>query len=115
MSDIFDETIAAAAESFFLLPGSETVTYYPAAGSGRQITAVVFRPEPGRIPDVEGGSLPGPTVLVRNDPDSGIESDKVNTGGDKVDIGPRVGEPPKTLRITEIIKQDAGLMLLAAG
>lgn len=115
MSDIFDDTIAAAAESFFLLPGSETVTYYPAVGAGRQISAVVSRTEPDQIPGVEGGSFTGPTVLVRNDPAEGIASDEVDTGGDKIECSKRVGNMPKILRILEIINQDAGLMLLAAG
>jgi len=115
MSDVFDDTLSAAAESFFLLPGSETVTYYPALGDGRRITAVVSRGEPEGIPAVEGGSFQGPTILVRNDAAEGIASDTVDTGGDEIEVARRVGNTPKRLRITEILNQDAGLMLLAAG
>jgi len=115
MSDVFDDTLSAAAESFFLLPGSETVTYYPAVGAGRRITAVVSRGEPGGIPDIQDGSFQSPTILVRNDSAKGIASDTVDTGGDEIECARRVGEKPKRLRILEIINQDAGLMLLAAG
>ena len=106
MSDVFDDTLAAAAGSFFLLPGTETVTYYPAAGDSRQISAVITRSEPGRMPVIN--------ALVINSETKGIASDEVDTGGDKLECAKRVGEPPKLLRITEIINQDAGLMLLAA-
>lgn len=114
MSDIFDDTLIAAAESFFLLPGTEKVTYFPAAGGSRKIKAVISRIGADSIPGVEGGSLPGFTVLVRNNATAGIDSASVNTGGDKIECAKRVDERPKLLRITEIINHDVGLMLLAA-
>ena len=106
MSDVFDDTLASAAGSFFLLPGAETVTYYPAAGAGRQISAVITRSEPGRMPVIN--------ALVINNVTGGISSDEVDTGGDKIEVAKRVGEKPGLLRITEVINHDAGLMLLAA-
>jgi len=106
MSDTFDDTLASAAGSFFLLPGAETVTYYPVSGDGRQISAVITRSEPGRTPVVN--------ALVMNSETEGIASDLIDTGGDKIECAKRVGETPKMLRITEVINHDAGLMLLAA-
>lgn len=106
MSDVFDDSLAASAGSFFLLPGAETVTYWPASGDSRQVSAVVTRSEPGRMPVIN--------ALVMNSSTEGIASDEVNTGGDKIECAKRVSEPPKLLRITEILNQDAGLMLLAA-
>jgi len=106
MSDVFDDTLASAAGSFFLLPGREIVTYYPASGSARQISAVITRSEPGSPPAIE--------ALVLNDPAEGIASEDMDTGGDEIECAKRVGEKPKRLRITEILNQDAGLMLLAA-
>ena len=106
MSDVFDDSLAASAGSFFLLPGAETVTYWPASGSSRSISAVVTRSEPGRMPVIN--------ALVMNSETEGIASDEVDTGGDKIELGKRVGESPKKLRITEILSQDAGLVLLAA-
>ena len=115
MSDVFDDTLSAAAESFFLLPGSETVTYYPAVGAGRRINAVVSRGEPGGVPDIRGDSFQRPAILVRNDATKGIASDTVDCGGDEIEVARRVGNAPKRLRIMEILNQDAGLMLLVAG
>ena len=106
MSDVFDDTLAAAAGSFFLLPGVETVTYFPVIGSARQISAVVTRSEPGRLPVIN--------ALVMNSETEGIASEDVDTGGDEIECAKRVGKKPKRLRITEVLNQDAGLMLLAA-
>lgn len=106
MSDVFDDTLASAAGSFFLLPGAETVTYHPAFGDSRQISAVITRSEPGRMPVIN--------ALVINNVTGGISSEEVDTGGDKIECAKRVGEPPKMLRITEVLNHDAGLMLLAA-
>ena len=106
MSDVFDDTLAAAAGNFFLLPGCETVTYYPVSGTARKISAVITRSEPGKMPAIN--------ALVMNSQTGGISSELVDTGGDKIECAKRAGSPPKLLRITEIINQDAGLMLLAA-
>ena len=114
MSDVFDDTIAAAAESFFCLPGAETVTYFPAAGAGLRIKAVISRRGPENQPGVSGGSLPAFEVLVKNDSAEGIASGSLDTGGDKIECAKRVDQRPKVLRITEIINHDAGLVLLAA-
>jgi len=110
MSDVFDDSLAASAGSFFLLPGAETVTYWPASGSSRSISAVITRSEPRRLL----GSRPVINALVMNSSSEGIASDEVNTGGDKIECAKRVGEAPKKMRITEVISQDAGLVLLAA-
>jgi hypothetical protein len=114
MSDIFDDTLKAAADSFFCLPGTEMVTYYPATGTARRIKAVVSRAGPANLPGVDDGSLPAFSVLVKNDSAEGIASQSVDTGGDKIECAKNVAERPKLLRITEIISHDAGLMLLAA-
>ena len=114
MSDVFDDTLKAAADSFFLLPGAEMVTYFPATGSARRIKAVVSRTGPANLPGIADGSFPGFSVLVKNHATEGIASDSVNTGGDKIECAKRVAERPKLLRLTEIIDHDAGLVLLAA-
>lgn len=106
MSDTFDDTLSAAAGNFFLLPGFEMVTYYPATGDSRQISAVVTRPESGRIPEIN--------LLVLNSETEGISSELIDTGGDKIECAKRVGETPKKMRITKILNQDAGLLLLEA-
>jgi hypothetical protein len=114
MDNVFDDTLKSAAESFFQLPGAETVTYFPAGGISRQIKAVISRTGPEGLPSIAGGSLPAFIVLVKNDSAEGIASDNVDTGGDKIECAKRIDKRPKVMRITEIINHDAGLMLLAA-
>jgi len=114
MSDVFDDTLKAAAESFFQLPGTEMVTYFPVSGTVRRIKAVVTRSGPENLPGMEAGGLPAFEILVRNHATKGIASDTVDTGGDKIEFAKNVDERPKVMRITEIINHDAGLMLLAA-
>jgi hypothetical protein len=114
MSETFDKTLIAAADSFFQLPGAELVTYFPSGGISRRIKAVISRAGPENIPGVSGGSLPAFEVLVKNDSDEGIASDQLDTGGDKIECAKRVEQRPKMLRLTEIINHDAGLILLAA-
>jgi hypothetical protein len=112
MSDVFDDTLKAAAESFFLLPDAEWVTYVPRSGASRRIRAVVTRSEWLPLPGAEGGSQPPMDVLVKNDAAAGIASETVDTGGDRIEVAPNVTEPPAMFRIVELVNHDAGLMLL---
>lgn len=114
MADIFDETLQSSADSFFLLTGTELITYVPKSGPSRQIKAVVYRPGPEQMDDVAGGSRPHHEVLVKNNAAGGIASSEVDTGGDKLELGLRVNNRPVVIRITGIINQDAGMMLLKA-
>jgi hypothetical protein len=108
MSEAFDQTIAAAADSFFLLPGAETVTYYPRSGAGRQIKAVVSRIGDEQMAGVAGGSRPRAEVLVKNNSASGISSAELDTGGDKLEVAARQGQRPEMLRLIELLDHDAG-------
>lgn len=113
MTDSFDETLKLAADSFFLLPGAEYVTYFPITGASRRIQAVVKRPGPEQMDGLSGGQIEVMEVLVKNSSKNGIASDEVNTGGDKLEISLRDGKiPVKTPRITEILSQDAGMIKL---
>lgn len=114
MTDVFDQTLQASADSFFLLPGMECITYFPASGASRQIKAVVQRIEAAQIDDLSGGSREPVQFLVKNDSVDGISSDEVNTGGDKVEIAMRTANMPVILRIVEIVNQDAGMLELKA-
>lgn len=100
MSDAFDKTLEISADSFFLLPDTETITYFPASGASRQIKAIVNRLDIG----IE--------ILVKNNITDGIASIEVDTGGDKVQIGIRANRRPIMMRIVEILEQDAGMMKL---
>jgi len=112
MPDSFDDTLAASADAFFLLPGAEYVTYVPASGSARRIRAVVDRPGAEQLPGVAGGSRPGIEILVRNSSTAGISSAEIDTGGDKLRAAMNVNEKPVTMRIVEILNHDAGCLLL---
>lgn len=112
MSDVFDKTLELSADSFFLLPDTETITYFPASGSSRQIKAVVDRPGPEQIGDFSGVQRDSIEILVRNSSAYGIASTEVDTGGDKVQIGIRVNRRPIMMRIVEILGQDAGMVNL---
>jgi len=112
MSEVFDDTLKAAAESFFLLPGAEWIIYRPRTGSSRRIRAIVTRRQWTGLPGVDGGSRPPFEVLVKNDATTGIDSTTIDTGGDELDIAPNINEPPVAMRIAEILNHDAGLMLL---
>ncbi len=109
----FEQTLQAAADSFFLLPGAEWILYRPRSGSVRRIRAVVSRADASALPGLSDGSRSQLAILVKNHATGGIRSDAIDTGGDKVDIAPRQGEAPRPMRLTEIINQDAGLMLIA--
>ena len=109
--DAFDTTLELSADSFFLLPGSVFVTYFPASGDPRRIQAVVDYPGPERIEELGGGSEVS-EVLVKNSGSDGIASSQVDTGGDKIKMAPRDGKVPVLMRITRIISQDAGMIKL---
>ena len=114
MTTSFDKTLKLAAKSIHLLPGCEYVTYIPSSGSRRRIQVVVTRTEPEPLPGVAGGALPLIDVLVENDSTTGIASDEIDTGGDKIEMSKRINNIPKILRLTEIINHDAGCMLISA-
>ena len=109
--DAFDKTLELSADSFFLLQGTEYVTYFPVSDDSRRIQAVIFRPGPERIAEIGGGREVS-EVLVKNSSSDGIASTEVDTGGDKIKMAPRDGKAPVLLRITRIISQDAGMIKL---
>lgn len=109
MGSFYEDTLTQAADAVFLLPNREYVTYIPASGSQRRIKALIERyDETDKIANLDGGSSPALTVLVANSATSGISSDELDTGGDKMEIMPRDGKRPVTARITELLSHDAG-------
>lgn len=110
----FDETLIAAADCMFLLPGAEAVTYMPRSGDSRRINAVVTRPGPEQMAAIEGGSRPQFELLVKNTATGGIASDELDTGGDKIEVAPREGAKPVTMRLIELLDHDAGCCRILA-
>ena len=108
MSAFYEETLQAVGESIFLLPGAQYVTYCPAGGSPRRIQAVPLRgDEADLLTDAAGPRRPATVLLVQNSSTTGIASDDVNTGGDKVEIALRPGAKPVTCRIARLVEHDA--------
>lgn len=112
MPDAFDETLKLSADSFFLLPGAEYVTYFPASGASRKIQAIVDRIGAEQMDDLSGGQREVMEILVKNSSEDGIASNEVNTGGDKLQVGIRNGTRPVMARVVEILNQDAGMLKL---
>jgi hypothetical protein len=108
----FDETLAAAAATFMLLPGAEWIDYLPASGSKRRIQAVITRAGPESIGEFDGGSRPVFEILVINDSTDGVSSDELDTGGDKFEVAYNVNEIPRLVRILRLVNHDAGHLLL---
>lgn len=102
-NDVFERTLKLASGSFFCLPGSCWVTYFPESGTARRIEAVIERPGPeGNREVVE--------LLVKNDSSSGISTSEIDTGGDKVEVSQRTNKRPVQLRIVEVLHHDAAML-----
>jgi len=90
----------------------ESIVYRPLAGKPRSVEAVVDRQPPAPIDGSPGGIRPAMIVVVRNDEQTGIGSREIDTGGDRMEIVPRVGEKPIEFRITEVGQNDEGTLEL---
>ena len=94
---------------------AETVTYYPhrfgTAATPRSIKAVVirnqvstFNPDEQIVPEFE--------VRVANSATTGISSDELNTGGDKIKLAVRIGETATKRSVQTLIEHDEGMLVL---
>lgn len=103
-----------AAESAIFIDnlGAEAITYLPAAGGSRAIDALINREQPAETGDAPQGHAPLLTIVVINSATTGISSDEVDCGGDKVNLPVRLGETAQQRRITGIISQDSGMVKL---
>lgn len=114
------DAIEADAERVFLSESdfAETVTYHPHRYFGqperqpRQIKAVVFREAIGTFDEDVVTNLPMFMVHVANDPETGISSDEIDTGGDQIEMPGRDGKTARRFSILRIDTQDHGMMVL---
>lgn len=113
MTDV-DRALQDAAAAFFLFGDVETITYRPASGVGREISAVVDRRQAEVMDGLRGGSRPQVELVVRNDATVGIAADAIDTGADKVDVPLRKGDTAQRLRIVELVNQDAAMLRIRA-
>jgi len=111
MTSEFDTLLANSASDFTDTFG-ETVTYYPASGGSREITAVVKRQPPEILEGSIRGHSPVLIVFVENDATTGIASTEIDIGGDEIQVPLRVGDTSSRRRITQIRNQDAGMLEL---
>jgi len=107
----FDDVLIATAAEFLERFG-ETVTYVPYGGDVREITAIVDREPLAPVPGIDSGHSDMLTVTVANSSVSGISSDEIDTGKDKISLPVRYGEAAVQKRLPKIISQDAGMLIL---
>ena len=109
---VFTDRLAADLVPDLLDEFGETVTYRPRTGDARSITAIVERGGPADLAPAAGGVAPLLRVRVANDSTTGISSDEIDTGGDRIDVAHRVGVAATTRPIVRIIEHDAASLLL---
>lgn len=106
----FDDDFAADALPDLLTEHGEAVTYKPNGGGSRSIDAIVNRNPPAASEAASQGLIaPGRMLLtVENDATSGISTDEIDTGGDKVTVALRVGGTATDRPITQLVNDDGG-------
>ena len=106
INDADDELDDLAVE--MLAAFGESVTYWPAGGGSRAITAVIDRNPPRELDGLPHGHTKEWIVLVANSSTTGISSSEIDCGGDKIEIPARMGEVAQKRRIVNILSQDSG-------
>jgi hypothetical protein len=109
----FDTVFSGSAFPALLEEHGETVIYRPAAGLHREITALVQREEIQSLDPVEGLSSPVLIVECLSDPTDedygGIDPDKVDDGGDKIELPHRKDVAAKLRSVAEVLPTDGGV------
>ena len=78
----------------------------------RQITALVNRQPVDDLGDAPVGTAPRLIVNIRNDATYGISSSEIDLGRDKVLVPVRLGEAAQKRKLSKILSQDAGMMVV---
>lgn len=105
----FASDITLAATEAIRLLDSETVVYAPVVGEARSISALVDREVAVETPT---GPVLTTLVRVRNDATLGIASTQVDTGGDTIACAVKRGDTAQARRITQIVHQCAGMLVV---
>lgn len=120
MSSAFETNFAACSGPALLdfFADSTVIVYTPNGGSARNVRAIVIR----NPPRTEGEApIIGPDLQIEvlnratsyeSDGYGGISSATLDLRGDKIDVAEKVGETARTLRLTELISQDGGMLKL---
>ena len=113
------ERIVTDAAAVFLNSNhfAEMVTYYPhrfhtaAVREPRSIKAVVVRNQVSTFnPDEQ--ILTEFEVRVANSATTGISSAELDTGGDQIELAPRIGETTRKVSVQYLTEHDDGMMVL---
>ena len=89
----------------------ETIIYHPNGGDARTIKAFVNRNPsgPNGLPFSQGPNI---TIQPVNSATDGISSSEYDSGLDQVTLHLRLGDTAQSRRISEMLKQDSGSMVL---
>lgn len=111
---LLDDQLAIDAESFADTDAfGETVTYTPAVGSARSVSAVVMREPLERRQEALNGVRERIVCYLRNDATLGVLASGVNRSGDTITVAWKRGGTTKVYRVVEVIEQDAGMVKVA--
>lgn len=110
MGSVFHQQFAAVAVPMLLSQFAESVVYYPFSGEPRPIEAIMEREQVQLNPEDGDTLTPVFIVHVYNNRTTGISSDELNVGGDRIELSVRVGDAP-TLRTVMRLLGHNGAMI----
>lgn len=114
MATLFDSQFARSGFPMLLRQFGESITYLPAAGGRRSVSAIIERSPPAILDAAGNAVLPTATIRVYNSCRSGISSREVDIGKDEVEFVLRIGETmPRKFSLMTLLSQDAGVTQLA--
>ena len=105
----FDRLFKAKAMPVCQRQFGEWILYRPLGGIPRQIFVIVNRQPIAPVRQASGARTPFIEIEAVNDPRTGIDSALLNTGGDRVDVSFRDGDPVSIRSITKFLKGIAGV------
>lgn len=106
----FDDRFAERGGPRLMTAFGESVVYKPHGGAPRTITAMVTR-DP-LVSDENGVVSSDLIVEVYNDSTTGIESDRLTLGQDKIEVAGTVGSTPRDRSVLSILGQVGGMLTL---
>ena len=91
---------------------AETATYQPYGSVEREVKIIVERQQIQILPEDNDTNTPVFLVHVANNAITGITSDELNIGGDRLAFADRVGEPIRERTIMRLLNHDEGMLEL---
>jgi hypothetical protein len=91
---------------------AETAVYYPLTGGERNVSVVVERQQIQVLPEDGDNNTPVFLVHVANNATTGITSEQLNIGGDRLAFADRVGDVIRERTILRLLNHDEGMLEL---